>query len=346
MVGGQVAMDVFFALSGFLITSLIVTEKADTGVVSLRNFYARRALRLLPALFVFLAFWLAVVVVFGSRDWITSVPGGQGGPEPLGVAIQGVAAAVGYLTNWFTAFGLFSGYVPLGHLWSLAVEEQFYLLWAPFLVMLMLRGRRVTMTTVLVLAGLSLLEPLLLWDGGTGVSRIVFGTDTRAGALLLGCAAGLAWSRGGLRGLRGRSGALFLAIAIAALLLSGFGMNNSGSEWQWYLGWIADAVGSAVLAAALILRRAGMVSRLLRQPWLIYLGQRSYALYLWHYVWATWCSSLGPSGVVLTIVMSLVCAELSWLLVEQRALALKGRLAPQRRADPPARLDPASPQPA
>jgi peptidoglycan/LPS O-acetylase OafA/YrhL len=335
MVGGQVAMDVFFALSGFLITALIVGERSRTGAVCLSRFYGRRALRLLPALAFFLGVWLTVVAVFGSFSWVTSVPGSQGGgAEPFGTALQGVAVAGAYMSNWWSAFGLFGGYVPLGHLWSLAVEEQFYLLWAPLAAVLLAFHRRIALPVTLVLAAASLLEPLLLWHSGT--SRIFFGTDTRAAALLLGCAAAMVWSRGWADRLGGRRWCLLAGTATTALLLSGFGMNDTGSELQWYLGWIGDAAGSAALVLALVARPAGLTSRLLSHPLLTYVGRRSYALYLWHYVWATWLEGLGAAGFPLVVVLSFASAEVSWRLVERRALQAKGRLAPRASPGPTA----------
>jgi peptidoglycan/LPS O-acetylase OafA/YrhL len=136
---GQVAMFVFFALSGFLITGLLVEERTATGRVSLSSFFARRALRLLPALVFFLAGWLTVVLATGGHaPWTTTVPGGgTGAGTSPGLALQGAAAALVYATNWADIGGWFSGYVPLGHLWSLAVEEQFYLLWSPVVVLLL-----------------------------------------------------------------------------------------------------------------------------------------------------------------------------------------------------------------
>lgn len=342
MVGGQVAMDVFFALSGFLITGLLLGEKAHRSSVSIRSFYARRALRLLPGLCLFLVVWLLVVAIFGSFPWISSVPGSSnGGPVAFGTALQGVSVGLAYLSNWWNSFHLFNGYVPLGHLWSLAVEEQFYLLWAPLLAVLLLFRRRVTLAVTAALALLSLVEPLLLWDGGAGTARIVFGSDTRAATLLLGCAAAMLWSRGLIDWLRSRGLGILVALSVTALLVSGFGMANTGSEWQWYAGWVGAALGSAVLVLTLVLRPRGLASRLLGTPLLTYLGRRSYGLYLWHYVWATWTANLGTARYPLVVLMSLVSAEISWRLVEKRALHLKRRFAlPQPVAQGPSRPGP------
>ncbi|MDA8393138.1 MAG: acyltransferase, partial [Actinomycetota bacterium] len=210
MVGGQVAMDVFFGLSGFLITSLLISEHARTGKVDLRKFYARRALRLLPALWAFLGVWLAVVLLLGPANWMTAVPGAtQAQPQQVLPAIEGVLAAATYSSNWFMAYHLFSGYVALGHLWSLAVEDQFYLLWAPLVALMLTVKSRATLPATIALVVASLAAPLMLWHGPSSELRIYFGTDTRAAALLGGAAAAQLWSRGRLdRLFSGASGAL------------------------------------------------------------------------------------------------------------------------------------------
>jgi peptidoglycan/LPS O-acetylase OafA/YrhL len=117
-------MYVFLSLSGFLITAQLVGEHGKYGRVGLRSLYGRRARRLLPALGALLAIWLVVVVVFSQSAWTTSTPSGApGGPQSLVAAAQVIAGAVGYVTNWLDIFHLCSARMPLGHLWSLTVQE-------------------------------------------------------------------------------------------------------------------------------------------------------------------------------------------------------------------------------
>ena len=341
---GQVAMFVFFALSGFLITSMVVEEQRATGRVSLRNFFARRALRLLPALALFLVAWLVVALVAGGEPWMTTVPGSStGGTLPVAVALQGFGAAAGYLTNWSEIAGWFSGYVPLGHLWSLAVEEQFYVVWAPLLVVLLARGRRIAAGVALALCALSLLDVTVLHPATSITLRVDMGTDTRAAAFLAGALAALAFNRrwAAFGWLRSGSGRPAVGAALAAMTWSAWVFDHPTTRTTFALAWVGASLSAAVLVVALV--RTGQSARRgpLSHPVLVYLGSRSYALYLWHYVWLTWFHSLGLAGVAAALVASLVCAELSWRLVEQRALALKHRFTspvpdPPRTATVPA----------
>ncbi len=317
LVAGQVAMDVFFGLSGFLITALLTSELAANGSVSLRRFYLRRARRLFPALWLFLGVWLGVVILFGSNAWMTSVPGSsQGAPQRLLPALEGVAGALTYLTNWAIAYHAFTGYVAIGHLWSLAVEEQFYLLWAP-VALLLFRRRSAAVVAVIGGATASLAAAILLFHNGSGGSRIYFGTDTRAAALLLGALVALAWDAGlADRALSGFGGTILLALSAIALAWSAVGMKHPGPWTPWLGGWIAASIAAPAVVGGIVARPSGIVARLLSRPVLRYLGSRSYGIYLWHYLWATWLHSLEIFRFPLVVGASLICAEASWQLVE------------------------------
>ena len=328
--GGQTVMFVFFGLSGFLITALIVNEHDTRGRVALGRFFARRAARLAPALVAFLVIWLGVVAIFGQDHWIGSVPGSSpGSAESLTVALQGVGAGLIYLTNWLGIFHVFTGYVPLGHLWSLAVEEQIYLFWAPLLVVLLLWRRRAALIGALVLSAASLVEVFLMVHAhhGGGGDRLYMGTDTRAAAFLVGGALAMLWARGGLsRWEVGHRSRLLMVSALVLIGASLLWLHDGTDPLGYSVGWVAATIGGPLLVVALVMGRHGWVGHLLSGPQLTYLGRRSYALYLWHYVWLTWLRSLGWSGVGLALLLSLVSAELSWRLVEARFLG-------HRRAD-------------
>ena len=199
--GGLLGVGVFFTLSGFLITSLLIGQWSKHGRIRLGDFWLKRARRLLPALFVMLAVVTAWVTI-ADRTRLASLRGAVG-------------AAAGYFSNWYliaknqSYFARFAPPQPLDHLWSLAVEEQFYLLW-PLLLMaglLFVRKRgtaavRWLAVPTLVLAAVSVLAMLHLYQPGTDPTRVYEGTDTRAFGLLIGAALALLWPSIGTRGVR------------------------------------------------------------------------------------------------------------------------------------------------
>jgi peptidoglycan/LPS O-acetylase OafA/YrhL len=328
---GQVAMFVFFALSGFLITRLLVEERTATGRVSMANFFARRALRLLPALAFFLAAWLAVVLLTqGHTPWTTTVPGGvaAAGTSPW-VALQGAAASLFYVTNWADIGSWFTGYVPLGHLWSLAVEEQFYLLWSPVVVLILWwRNRTAVFWAAAIAAAVSFVD--VAARSGHGLSLALdMGTDTRAGAFLVGAALAVAWSRRArwLRVAELAGGRATVAVTLTVLAVGSWIFDHRVSRLVFTGTWVAVSVSAGLLVIAYLgnerSRRAGLVE----SPLATYVGRRSYGLYLWHYVWLTWLAGLGLLGVPLALGVSFATAEISWRLVEQPALSLKHRFS-------------------
>ena len=171
--GGFLGVNVFFVISGYLITSLLLAEHRRTGRIELRRFWLRRGRRLLPALFVMIVVVLAVMVLVH--------------PGEVARLRGAVLASFGYVANWYFAFAHVSYFEQFGrpsilqHLWSLAVEEQFYLLWPPIIVLgLMLLGRRWLLAGVCVLIAGSTALAWMLWAPFTDPSRIYYGTDTRA----------------------------------------------------------------------------------------------------------------------------------------------------------------------
>jgi peptidoglycan/LPS O-acetylase OafA/YrhL len=337
---GQVAMFVFFGLSGFLISSLLVAEYSRTGRISLPNFYARRALRLLPALVLFLFLWLCVVALFGHEPWMTTVPGGgKGSGEPFTVALQGVGAALVYVTNWFSIFKVINGYVPLGHLWSLAVEEQFYLVWGPLLLVLLSRlGSRAAVAVTSGLACLTFLDLIFIQHASSTTMWVYMGTDVRAGAFLIGGALAILRPRLSLRSLWVRLTRPAIVISMGIAVFAGWVFDHPVSPLTYDAGWIAVSIAAPVLVLALVDRPKQQHRSFLERPVLTYLGRRSYALYLWHYVWLTWLRSLGLLGVIGAFAATVISAELSWRLVESRALSYKGRFvsrspAPESKPD-------------
>jgi peptidoglycan/LPS O-acetylase OafA/YrhL len=338
--GGFLGVEVFFVISGYLITALLLAEWRQKGTINLKDFWLRRARRLLPALYVLLVVTMSFAVVF--------VPG-----EVAGLRAD-VIAAVGYVTNWFLIFGQESYFESVGrpsllqHLWSLAVEEQFYLIWPIVLAVGLgfgatrLRRRRV-LTVAVVGAAASAVAMALMYTPGVDPSRIYFGTDTRATGLLCGAALAFLWSPGdkysyvdkwtsfrslGPSRLRRRwwpAVPLLLdivgAAALFALIL--FGLNLGEFEPFLYRGGlVAVALATALLIAVVVHPRSWVVSRLLGSAPMRWLGVRSYGIYLWHWpVFMVTRPELDvPFGglplLAMRLGITIVLADLSYRFVE------------------------------
>jgi peptidoglycan/LPS O-acetylase OafA/YrhL len=275
---GFLGVDVFFVLSGYLITALLVAERQAAGRVNLRRFWARRARRLLPAVVVLLA---AVAVAVPLLV-----------PEQAARLRGDLLAALAYVSNWRMIFGGESYFEAAGrppvlqHLWTLAVEEQFYLLWPPVLVLLLRRRspRRLVAPLVVAAAGSAALMAIL-HEPYADPSRVYFGTDTHASGLLLGAAlaAGTAWWRDTHRLGVGPRAALEVGglAAVAALAWAVYSVDEF-DPGLYRGGFFAVAVASAVVvAAAGRPGRPGLLGRGLGSRPMVWLGRRSYAAYLW-----------------------------------------------------------------
>ncbi len=192
--GGLLGVGIFFTLSGYLITDILLNQLSQRGRIKLGSFWLGRARRLLPALFVMLAIVIFWVTVFGPAQ-----------PDQFRKA---VVSAVFYVNNWeqifanVSYFARFAPEGPLNHLWSLSVEEQFYIFW-PFLLLIGVKlvherplasGVRPRLALVtIVLALISTIEMAILYHPSLDPSRIYYGTDTRAGGLLFGAALAMVW---------------------------------------------------------------------------------------------------------------------------------------------------------
>ena len=322
--GGWAGVDVFFGLSGFLITVLVLDEHRVHGRVDLRRFYARRACRLLPALLVLLGVWVLMLFAFHDQTWFAATPSGDGTGRTVDVggALKDVALALVYVANWNVIDGGMEA--PLSHLWSLAVEEQFYLLWPGMLVLLLAVSTRWRLGLLAAVMATSSLLPFLYWSGGAGHDRIYFATDTRAVGLLGGAFAGLVWHRRHALGQVARYGTLRAWAAVAALGVVVWTSND-------VLSFLVFPTALMLLVTQLlpaIADNRSTLSRGLNQSLLIWAGRRSYGLYLWHYVWATWTHPLGLLvGMPLGIAGAVLCTELSWRYVEKPVLRWGKRFA-------------------
>ncbi len=291
----------------------------------------------MPALGFFLAGWLIVVLATGGHaSWTTTVPGGRigHGTSPW-VALQGVVAAVFYVSNWASIGHWFSGYVPLGHLWSLAVEEQFYLLWSPVVVLLLACRSRAAVGWAAALAAVASFADVALRGGG-GITLVVdMSTDMRAGAFLVGAALAVAWARHAswLRAVEGAGSRLVVAGSLAVMAWSSWVFDHHVAPLVFASTWVAVSFAAGLLVVAFLgdTARGGAI---VTSPVATYVGRRSYGLYLWHYAWLTWLAGMGLAGVPIALAASFATAEASWRIVERPALARKARFTPVRPSAP------------
>jgi peptidoglycan/LPS O-acetylase OafA/YrhL len=327
MPGGFLGVDVFFVISGYLITSLLLREFQRGGHVRLGRFWLRRARRLLPAVGVLVAVTMVLAAIV----------------EPDRIAqLRGDAlASLAYFANWHFVLGHQSYFEQFQrpslftHLWSLSVEEQFYLFWPlAFAAGMKLFGRGRLLVGVLAGALASVALAWLLFDPGGDASRVYYGTDTHAVGLLGGVALALVWSPIELR--QRRSGPLLgpaldaLGVLALGYLVLSFLHVHDYDLALWHGGYLWLALVTALLLAVLA-HPAARLGSLLGQAPVLWLGLRSYSFYLWHYpVLMLTRPGLDvslPRGILIPmqLLAVLLLADLSYRFVE---LPFRGKTNP------------------
>lgn len=300
--GGGVGVAIFFTLSGFLITALLLQERDDFGSFRVGAFYRRRFLRLVPAMIVCVILAMAVgLYLYGEiLDWAL------------------IAGTLTYTANWVMAAGAYPAETGLGHTWSLAIEEQFYLIW-PLVLMATAALSRSMIVRALLAACLGILILRgFLWDGGAGLERIYFGSDTRADGLLFGAVVAFLLHGRPLRAFPARAPWATLGVLGACCLIPD-PIKTIG---------MPTAVGLATAASIYVLVQ-GPGFRPLEWAWVRWIGQRSYGIYLYQSpLHVLVLVKMGDSPVWWVLVhlpLTFIAAWASYRWVEKPFLRLKDR---------------------
>jgi peptidoglycan/LPS O-acetylase OafA/YrhL len=288
---GVFGVDLFFVLSGFLITTLLLEEQAANGAISLGGFYLRRARRLLPALFLLLAIYALVTEASGGR------------------ALAPVLAAVFYVTNLAVEGGQLT---PISHLWSLAQEEQFYLVW-PLVLALLLRRRAWILP--FALAGFVVAEWAFRDTIGMHSPHGFYGPTTRSDGLALGCLAAVIWSRDRRRLTDASRAVAIVALPLVVLIVV---FTRESRFTTAALLPLFNIYFVALVVYGVEVAPKALTFRPLRE-----LGRISYSLYLWHVPVLYWLGTgfilgrtLRVDRSLLAIALSVLLASLSTVLVE------------------------------
>ncbi|OOE14993.1 acyltransferase family protein [Fictibacillus arsenicus] len=316
--GGLLGVTVFFVLSGYLITDLLITEFVTTDRINFRNFWIRRARRLLPAMFTMLLVVITWVTIFEQ--------------SMLDRLEEDTVAAILYVSNWWYIFqelSYFESFGPpslLTHFWSLAVEEQFYILW-PLVILLVLKmkAKEGSLFSLMLLGAIASAAAMtLLYEPGTDPSRVYYGTDTRIFSLLLGASLAVIWPSRKLS--TNLPSEIRWKLDFVGLFALGFifYMFYSTDQYQDFLyqgGMVAMSVAS-LLVVAVIVHPSSKLNTILSFKPLRWIGVRSYGIYLWHFPvivltspqWGADAPSLIRTLLQMCLILSF--ASLSWTFIE------------------------------
>lgn len=320
--GGFIGVDIFFVLSGFLITSLLIKEQASTGRINLKHFYLRRVLRLAPALLLLLLTVAISGIALGLK--------GSSSTD-----LSSVLITLFYSANWVRAFNLH----PMGilaHTWSLSIEEQFYMLWPLFVIMLLklVKSKKEIFNIVFTLSILSWLLRIYLTQSGFPAERIYNGLDTRADGLLIGCLAAIMhnsplqenWFSFGTKRYILLKNLAFAGFTFPFIIL--FNISWRNVNMFYWINFLVE-IFTAALILHVISNKKSLIKKLLTFKPLIWTGSISYGIYLWHDPVYEVMRSYGFSKLSILVLGSIITfaiATASYYIMEKPVLSLKKKL--------------------
>lgn len=319
--GGFLGVDVFFVLSGFLITSVLMKEHDRTGKISLKNFYWRRFLRLAPAFWAF----LLVMYVFGN----SILPARE---AAVIYENDNFLYSFFYAMNWHRAFG-FGATGNLNHTWSLAIEEQFYIVWSLFLVgayFFCKSRKQIFLLTLMTVLGLTVFR-VLRTVSGTETTILYYSTENRIDAILIGCGAAMIFGWRLIDRDLFRSRNFGRAAFCAGVVAVGIIFSFSHEDRSLYAGALSVfSLSVAVIILRLIANENSYFSQIFSFSPLRLVGQISYALYLWHYALFEFGKKSFSSGylqVSVGISLAFAVSVSSYFLIEKPFLRLKSKFS-------------------
>lgn len=317
LTGGFLGVDTFFVISGYLITSLLLKEYDDTGIIKLKSFWIRRLKRLLPAVIVLLMV-VGTATLLLKSDNIIRVK-------------HDIIAAIFYVSNWWyiakdvNYFEQFS-FMPLKHLWSLAIEEQFYIFFPVILVTLLLTIKN-RYKIGFIFWGVSIISlglMMFIYSINGDHSRVYFGTDTRLQTLLLGVILAFLWPPFKLKNDPPKVVKYVIdsigSLSFIVLILLFFIINDE-TNWIYDGGFYLISILTLFIIASVV-HPSTWIAKIFSNPVLVFIGKRSYSLYLWHFAVISFVHSYYVDGQIpvyvyfIDISLTIIFAELSYRFIE------------------------------
>lgn len=317
LTGGFLGVDTFFVISGYLITSLLLKEYDDTGIIKLKSFWIRRLKRLLPAVIVLLMV-VGTATLLLKSDNIIRVK-------------HDIIAAIFYVSNWWyiakdvNYFEQFS-FMPLKHLWSLAIEEQFYIFFPVILVTLLLTIKK-RYKIGFIFWGVSIISlglMMFIYSINGDHSRVYFGTDTRLQTLLLGVILAFLWPPFKLKNDSPKVVKYVIdsigSLSFIVLILLFFIINDE-TNWIYDGGFYLISILTLFIIASVV-HPSTWIAKIFSNPVLVFIGKRSYSLYLWHFAVISFVHSYYVDGQIpvyvyfIDISLTIIFAELSYRFIE------------------------------